>query len=299
MEEARVSSNELRNLVNDILQSNKEMISRIALLERDCSPELAATSNYTIAKQRDGDESTIRSDDDNSTDRRLRLSRSTATTVSDTYNKSFSYSFDDDLRRSRVYARTAKRLSSASLSSSANWSIGWSFLSNASLSEISNISVIRLPITPQDLWNSKHYILRGSDIVAMAPKLSYTTLRHKESRGSSGTNIRRIERSRVPLKLLISRPVMAKNTLGWDFSNTMSSQEIKSKAVTRMVEETSSLPRDEPNSSELEDTDKSANRKKWPSVSCAVTSPPQFVPPSPILGMHATKRTVSQLNMVE
>ena len=294
-----MSSNELHSLVKDVLQSNKEMTSRIALLERNCGPALAATSIHTVTKQRGGDESMIRSDDDSLTIRSLRLTRSTATTVSGTYNKSFSYSFDDDLRRSRVYARNAQRFSTASLSSSANWSIGWSFFSDASLSEISNISVIRLPITPQDLWNSKHYTPHGSDAVAMAPKLPDTTLQHQnESRGSSGTTVRRIARSGVPLKLLISKPVIAKNTLGWDSSNTTSSQKTKSIAVTETVE-VSSLPRDTPKSSGLKDINKDANPERFSGMSKAVTSPPQFVPPSPVLEMLTAKRAISRMNIFE
>ena len=67
------------------------------------------------------------------------------------------FTFEQDLRQSKVYKRTWKRNSLASLSSSAAPSFGWSCLSETSLANVSNISVISLPIAANELSNGKHY----------------------------------------------------------------------------------------------------------------------------------------------
>ena len=73
-----------------------------------------------------------------------------------------SLTFEQDLRQSKVYKRVQRRNSLASLSSSAAPSFGWSCLSEMSLANVSNISVISLPIAANELSNGGHY--RGPSI---------------------------------------------------------------------------------------------------------------------------------------
>ena len=76
----------------------------------------------------------------------------------DHQGSSFSFTFDQDLNNSRPYVRAMKRNSMWSIASSAAHTTSWSCLSGLSLAEISDISVIGLPISIQELWNGHHYI---------------------------------------------------------------------------------------------------------------------------------------------
>ena len=71
--------------------------------------------------------------------------------------RTFEFSIDRDLNTSRPYARAMKRHSVWSTVSSEIHTMGWSCLSGLSLAQVSQISVINLPILPQDLWNGQHY----------------------------------------------------------------------------------------------------------------------------------------------
>ena len=79
------------------------------------------------------------------------------------------FTFDQDLSSSKVYRRARKRGSAESLRSSAAFSFGWSCLSEMSLGDISNISVISLPIHIHELSNQAHY---RSGPQAMEPAMS-------------------------------------------------------------------------------------------------------------------------------
>lgn len=69
------------------------------------------------------------------------------------------YGFEADLQRSRVYKRTKCRADNVTLSltSTAGRSATWSLLSGLSLSDVSQIAVISLPIYAEDLQNREHY----------------------------------------------------------------------------------------------------------------------------------------------
>ena len=71
----------------------------------------------------------------------------------------FGFTFDKDLNSSRPYARAMRRTSAYSTASSTLHTMGWSCLSDLSLAEVSEVSVIGLPITPQELWNGDRYNL--------------------------------------------------------------------------------------------------------------------------------------------
>ena len=72
-------------------------------------------------------------------------------------SRKFRFEFDPDLFKSWVYIRAMRRESCESLPSSATKSFAWSCLSDRSLDQITNLSVISLPITHEHLSNSRHY----------------------------------------------------------------------------------------------------------------------------------------------
>lgn len=75
----------------------------------------------------------------------------------------FNFTFDQDLKNSRPYTRAMARNSVWSTGSSAVHTVGWSCISGVSLADVSEISVIGLPVSPYELWNGHHYVLTGFD----------------------------------------------------------------------------------------------------------------------------------------
>jgi len=70
----------------------------------------------------------------------------------------FDLSFEKDLIASRVYRRIKRDTMDFSMRSSVARSNGWSIFSGMSLSNISEISVLALPILPSDITNPQHYV---------------------------------------------------------------------------------------------------------------------------------------------
>lgn len=70
----------------------------------------------------------------------------------------FDLSFEKDLIASRVYRRIKRDTMDFSMRSSVARSNGWSVFSGMSLSDISEISVLALPIRPSDITNPQHYV---------------------------------------------------------------------------------------------------------------------------------------------
>jgi hypothetical protein len=82
----------------------------------------------------------------------------------------FDLSFEKDLIASRVYRRIKRDTMDFSMRSSVARSHGWSIFSGMSLSDISEISVLALPILPSDISNSQHYV--KAELLQAAGELS-------------------------------------------------------------------------------------------------------------------------------
>lgn len=155
LEEAQQSIQSLTDVVRDVLAHNQEICRR---LERsDISIELKHQSAPSAL------ESNIDTSDDASTLRPNRESWPSDTTSAVEASPEYGFSFEQDLRRSRVYTRVSSTIGRRSdpdplsLPSSTGCSIGSSFLSGLSLADVSNISLISLPITAQSLSNGQRY----------------------------------------------------------------------------------------------------------------------------------------------
>jgi len=72
----------------------------------------------------------------------------------------YGFDFDDQLENSRAYQRAAKNDDDFSFSaiSSADRTASWSILSGISLSQVSNIAAVRLPIRRHEINNSEDYV---------------------------------------------------------------------------------------------------------------------------------------------
>lgn len=82
----------------------------------------------------------------------------TITETVDVENVTSVFDFDDVLHGSRVYVRAQRRKSFRSLRSDSK-PFGWSCLSELSIADVSNVSVVSLPICGAELKNSEHYNL--------------------------------------------------------------------------------------------------------------------------------------------
>ena len=169
--EARSSASQLTTLIQQVLESNLEMSQRMSNLEiralghsESADPTLAG-----LEINRDDDSiNTMKVAEDANKDGNAPAQhvQTIEETDQDTDKESssdqglnFSFTFDKDLNSSRPYARAMKRNSVWSAASSAVHTMSWSYLSGLSLAEVSEISVIGLPISPQELWNGDHYVL--------------------------------------------------------------------------------------------------------------------------------------------
>ena len=65
---------------------------------------------------------------------------------------------ESELLKSRVYSRNTQRHSISSVTSSYSSTSDWSILSGMSLAQISNISVLSLPICAYEIYGSRHYM---------------------------------------------------------------------------------------------------------------------------------------------
>lgn len=147
VDQAVTSVERLTGVVNQVLQLNQDLCSRLATLES--RPGYQST-RFAASMQEEGEE------DDAST---IRSRRHANHSVIERDEIGIMRStFELDLRKSRVYKRTMRRMSCESIQTSAAPSFGWSCLSEMSLAAVSNISVISLPIAAKELSNGEHYI---------------------------------------------------------------------------------------------------------------------------------------------
>ena len=146
VDEAKQSVDILTNLVQQMLQNNQELASRLSSLE-------ALTRNERFSPA--GIDKTS-SDDSTSTIGPERHASGRDIHVGDPEGPSYSFDFDEDLSHSWVYTRAKKRAIRDSIVSAADFSFRWSCLSGTSLSEMSlanftEVSVISLPISGREV----------------------------------------------------------------------------------------------------------------------------------------------------
>lgn len=130
---AEASMRNLTSLVQEVLRTNVNMASRLKNLER-MHPALAAslrTSQNDPARS-EGTESRA-------------VSRTTY----------YKFTFEEELETSPVYKRAG--INQSRFSKSSTSSNGPSCLSGLSLSDVSNVSAIALPISSMELWNHHRY----------------------------------------------------------------------------------------------------------------------------------------------
>lgn len=180
LSEAQASVNQLTGLVAQILGSNQDMSQRLAKMESRALAEqtsvIGAEDNASMTHAAD------ESKDDESVVTAIRLDTTKDSEPLPSYEESktrFAFAFDQDLSASRPYARLTRRLSIGSLNSSAVQSLGWSYLSGISLADISEISIVGLPIAPDELWNGQHYTTNPAPIPGLMQFMAQSEAENK------------------------------------------------------------------------------------------------------------------------
>ncbi|KAL8871349.1 MAG: hypothetical protein Q9174_002796 [Haloplaca sp. 1 TL-2023] len=154
LQEAQQAAESLATIVNDVLATNQALARRLEDLN------LPTTLKHQSAPS--ALESALNEEQDIPTHASDRQSCTTCATTIVAETEPHSAAFERDLRRSRVYSRVSTRFQRRSdagllsLSSSPSCSIG-SGLSGLSLADVSNISVVSLPIPVQALVNRQWY----------------------------------------------------------------------------------------------------------------------------------------------
>lgn len=171
--QAQSSASQLTTLIQQVLESNLEISRRMANLEMRTvgSSQGAASTLTALDIENDGDSvNTVRATKNTKEEVPDEPSITVEETIQDVSKEStndqrpaFNFTFDQDLKNSRPYTRAMARNSVWSTGSSAVHTVGWSCISGVSLADVSEISVIGLPVSPYELWNGHHYVLTGFD----------------------------------------------------------------------------------------------------------------------------------------
>jgi hypothetical protein len=155
--EAAQSQQSLLTLVQQLVESNMEISTRLQTLETTFETESILTACF-----RNGNPVEAREQEETSTDKALESFQPTTPTVRGSSSTSlqsldFNPAFEADLNDSRVYKRTQPYECDVSFTSSAVRSHSWSVFTGLSLSQISSISVIALPVYEYELFNEERY----------------------------------------------------------------------------------------------------------------------------------------------
>jgi hypothetical protein len=159
--EAQQDRQQLLSITTALLASNHDLSRRMARLE-DCFDTAS-----TIRPYRPPSSVITAIPANNPVD--TQLDGSTRRFSIESFNPIQEYHFDFELKASRVYRKVKRETADYSFRSSAMLSHAWSALSDNTLSNISIISVIALPIDPEDITNGQHYTFYGISIEVTPP----------------------------------------------------------------------------------------------------------------------------------
>ena len=149
--EAQSSVNQLTSLVQQILESNQELSRRLARMELRA---LGSSPNHMEVARQD----TVKNDDESVLTVKFTPTDDPSQHSShDSAIPEVGFAFEMDLQASRPNTRVFRRPDYSSAASSAIDTIGWSCLSSLSMADVSDISVIGLPVDASALWNQDHY----------------------------------------------------------------------------------------------------------------------------------------------
>ena len=183
--EAEDAVSELKVLITQVLDSNQVLAQRMENLELQHSVHALSeapnstqgTENYhgksrmTLRQEEwvfdDGQTSTdssIPAPDDKGKDQ----DNESIVTISPVTGENLAavggFAFEQDLFASRPYVQATNRRPSRSATSSVVSTMGWSYLSGLSLADVSEVSILSLPLSALETWNGDRYITAQDDL---------------------------------------------------------------------------------------------------------------------------------------
>jgi hypothetical protein len=159
--EAEQSQATLQGLVKELLQSNQQISSRLQNIEDSLETGSILTNCF-----RNGTLDESAEDSDPEDLYRAEPARNIRRNLSEDSSQP---GFHDDLGTSRVYRRTERYESDVSFTSSAVRTHAWSIFSGLSLSEVSVISAIALPLFLEEISNRQWYTSGRLDNASSKP----------------------------------------------------------------------------------------------------------------------------------
>ncbi|PQE13607.1 putative RAS-2 protein [Rutstroemia sp. NJR-2017a BVV2] len=169
--EAQQSQETLQSLITELLRSNNDISRRLQRFE-DFDSRSIMTTCYRNGTVEESVEDEI-AENMNLSQQGTGPSRSAAP---ERVGERLQVGFHADLSTSRVYNRTKLYESDVSFTSSACRTHAWSMLSGMSLSEISVISVIALPLSLDDISNRERYTMSGLEPIDLQSTTATTRL---------------------------------------------------------------------------------------------------------------------------
>ncbi|KAI5803148.1 Rho GTPase activation protein [Geopyxis carbonaria] len=142
---------EAENIMERMHETMQKLVDRFESQEEQLSRRiraLEARDDRTIATTRQDRTSVFTAEDETE----LQI-----VSGSEIQRTQYGFAFEEDLRNSRPYRNPAFSRSGASLLSTEIRTTGWSILSGLSLSDVSNISILALPIYANEISNSGRY----------------------------------------------------------------------------------------------------------------------------------------------
>lgn len=203
--DANRSKSSLESMIEKLLQDNQRLGKRL----RDLEDSFDAMSIVS----RNMESCSLAPEADNATITSARPSASNRVSILEAVKVRFA--FDDDLQASRVYRMMQNNGCDHSLASSAVRTQTWSIFSGLSLADISVISVIALPLYPDDVRDHPQYYQFGQ----IEPPETTATWTHAQvivetghsSNGNGGLPESGISRSEAPVSAPLS-PVESSDT---------------------------------------------------------------------------------------
>ena len=152
-------------MVHSLLESSEDVSSRLAKLEeRLARTAVPVADNVELESVFEGMSLITSTPAPNKYQQSVIEAQEASTAVSEVASEAASLmgpELDPHVQRllqeSRVYSRTLRRHSVSTIPWSYRSIGGWSMLSGITLAQISNISVLSIPITPSEVWGATHY----------------------------------------------------------------------------------------------------------------------------------------------
>lgn len=223
-EESHLSVCRLERTLSEVLQKDPDLARRISNIDSNFDSShyvpsnnrsiLDISENTELPTGQDGIKTSIKSSSDSPATPPFGLD----------------YAVERSLASSFVYIRADSRMLTSVLSSnsSAGSGCGWSFLSGISLAQVSNLSVISLPVSLHGLWRSEQY-KPLNDTEAYAYIIA---TRNTETQRIKSQTLQ-TSRSKAEVQPTLFKPLLSGNPI---FRSQASSQAFRDRAVSDSID---------------------------------------------------------------